>query len=99
MQNQEAFKLLEERFSMMVRTFNCVDVSFADSDDHYFTVKDRLDLGRIALERAPEFRVTDLPRSLGDIYRAIRLNLTPEEMKRWNETREALQVLHDKYRL
>ncbi|WP_435270953.1 hypothetical protein [Streptomyces sp. 1222.5] len=99
MPNPKAFKLLEERFSMMVKTFNHANVSDTDSDDHYWTVRDRLDLGRVALERAPEFQVSTLARSLGDIYRAVRKNLTPDELKRWEESNEALEELHDKYGL
>jgi hypothetical protein len=99
MRNQKAFKLLEERFSMMVKTFNHANVTGADSDDHYWTVRDRLELGRVALERAPEFPVTTLARSLGDVYRAVRKSLTPDELKRWEESNEALEDLHDKYGL
>jgi hypothetical protein len=99
MQNQKAFNLIEGRFSDHVKLFNHANVTDADSDDHYWTVKDRLELARVALERAPELRVTTLARSLGDIYQAVRKNLTPDELKRWEESDEALEELLDKYEL
>ncbi|MFB6654861.1 hypothetical protein ACFCZ4_06760 [Streptomyces microflavus] len=99
MLNQEAFDMIESRFSAHVKLFNFADVSLDDSDAHYWTVKDRLELARVALERAPEVRVTTLPRSLGDVYQAVRTNLTPEELTRWNEGNEAIEVLCDKYGL
>jgi hypothetical protein len=99
MSNQKAFAMIEGRFSDHVKRFNHADVSGADSDDHYWTVKDRLELARVALERAPELRVTTLARSLGDVYQAVRKNLTPDELKRWEESDEALEDLLDKYGL
>ncbi|MGV9693407.1 hypothetical protein ACWDUX_30365 [Streptomyces sp. NPDC003444] len=97
MHNQKAFALLEERFSSLIKVFNSANVSGADSDDHYWAVRDRLDIAREALERAPEFPVSTLACSLGDIYLAVRKNLTEDELKRWNETNGALEELHDKY--
>jgi hypothetical protein len=99
MPNAKAFKLLEERFSMSIKTFNHANVSHADSDDHYWMVKDRLELGRVALERAPEFPVSTLARSLGDIYRTVRANLTSDELRSWHESNDALEEMHDKYGL
>jgi hypothetical protein len=99
MLNQKAFKMIEGRFSDHVKLFNHADVTEADSDAHYWTVKERVDLARAALERAPELPVTTLARSLGDIYRAVRKNLTPDELKRWEETNEVLEELCDKYEL
>jgi hypothetical protein len=43
--------------------------------------------------------VTTLARSLGDIYRTVRTNLTPDELDRWNESGELLAELSDKYEL
>ncbi|MEV5677433.1 hypothetical protein [Streptomyces sp. NPDC052179] len=97
MLNQEAFDMIEGRFSAHVKLFNSADVSLDDSDAHYWTVKDRLELARVALERAPEIQVTTLPRSLGDVYRAVRTNLTPEELASWDESNEALHELSEKY--
>ncbi|MGW1231400.1 hypothetical protein [Streptomyces californicus] len=99
MHNQGAFDMIESRFSAHVRLFNFADVSDDDSDDHYWTVRDRLELARVALERAPRVHVTTLPTSLGDVYRAVRKNLTADELGRWNEYREALERLSDKYGL
>ncbi|MEU3437862.1 hypothetical protein [Streptomyces sp. NPDC006863] len=99
MKNQGAFDMIEGRFSAHVKRFNSADVSLDDSDAHYWAVKDRLELARVALERSPEVRVTTLPRSLGDAYRAVRTNLTADELRRWNECDEALEVLWEKYGL
>lgn len=97
MRNQKAFDLIEGRYSAHVKLFNHYDVSHADSDDHYWTVKERVDLARAALERAPYLPVTTLARSLGDVSQAVRKNLTPDELKRWEETNDVLEELCDKY--
>jgi hypothetical protein len=99
MLNQKAFDMIEGRFSDHVKRFNHFDVTEADSDTHYWTVKERVDLARVALERAPALTVTTLARSLGDTYRAVRKNLTPEELNRWEESNEVLEELSDKYGL
>ncbi|MFG3176557.1 hypothetical protein ACGFZC_16035 [[Kitasatospora] papulosa] len=97
MLNQKAFQMIEGRFSDHVKMFNSADVSGDDSDTHYWIVKDKLELARVALERAPQLRVTTLPRSLGDVYQAVRKNLTAEELARWDEKDDALHDLCDKY--
>jgi hypothetical protein len=99
MLNQKAFNMIEGRFSDQVKLFNHFDVTEADSDTQYWTVKERADLARVALERAPQLKVTTLARSLGDIYQAVRKNLTPEELNRWEESNEVLEELSDKYGL
>jgi hypothetical protein len=99
MLNQKAFNMIEGRFSDQVKRFNHFPVTGEDSDTQYWTVKERVDLARAALERAPEFPVTTLARSLGDIYQAVRKNLTADELKRWEETNEALEELLDKYEM
>ncbi|MYX26085.1 hypothetical protein GTY75_05275 [Streptomyces sp. SID8381] len=95
--NAKAFKMIEGRFSDHVKLFNHYDVNEADSDTHYWLVKGRVELARVALERAPELKVTTLARSLGDVYRAVRTNLTPAELKRWDASAEAIADLNDKY--
>ncbi|WJV49893.1 hypothetical protein [Streptomyces flavofungini] len=97
MHNERAYKMVEERFSAHVKVFNHYDVSDDDSDTHYWTAKDRLELAQVALERAPEMKVTTLARSLGGIYQAIRKNLTPDELARWNEADDVLENLANKY--
>jgi hypothetical protein len=99
MLNQKAFTMIEGRFSDQVKRFNHFPVTDEDSDTQYWTVKERVDLARVALERAPELPVSTLARSLGDIYQAVRKNLTAEELKRWEETNEALEELLDKYEM
>jgi hypothetical protein len=95
--NVKAFKMIQGRFSDQVKLFNAYDVSGQDSGDHYFAVIERIKLAKIALERAPELRVTTLARSLGDIYLAIRNNLIADEFYEWNRLNEVLEALHDKY--
>lgn len=97
MANDKAFELIERRFSDQIKLFNHYDVSTTDSDDHFWFVKDRIELARVALDRAPEMRVTTLARSLGDIYREVRKNLTPDELKKWEELGGKLEALNDKY--
>ncbi|WP_125262043.1 hypothetical protein [Streptomyces alboflavus] len=97
MHNERAYRMVEERFSNHVKVFNHYDVSGADSDTHYWTVKERLELAQVALERAPEMKVTTLARSLGDVYLAIRKNLAPDELARWNEADDVLENLANKY--
>jgi hypothetical protein len=95
--NAKAIKLIEGRFSDLVKTFNHYPVSETDSDAQFWLVKERADLARVALERAPEIKVTTLARSLGDIYRTIRQHLTPDERIRWEKIATGLESLSDKY--
>ncbi|WP_159030799.1 hypothetical protein [Streptomyces sp. 769] len=97
MHNERACKMIEERFSNQVRLFNHCDVSEADSDTHYWTVKERAELARVALERAPQMTVATLPRSLGNIYVAIRRHLHADELDRWTKSNDVLEELMDKY--
>jgi len=89
--------MIESRFSDQVKLFNHYPVSEDDSDTHYWAVKDRIALAKSALERAPEMKVTTLARSLGDVYIAVRRNLLPEELQKWNSLAEELEILSDKY--
>lgn len=97
MNNAKAYAMVEERFSAHVKSFNYMNVSEADSDTQYWTVKSRLALASAALDRAPELRVTTPARSLGDVYRTVRKHLTPEELEQWDAMGEALESLLDKY--
>lgn len=97
MHNAKAFAMIEGRFSAHVKSFNAYDVSGKDSEAHYWLVRERLDLARAALERAPELKVTTLARSLGDVYRTVRQNLTPEELNAWIVKNEQLEALTGKY--
>jgi hypothetical protein len=99
MDNQKAFDMIEGRFSDHVKRFHSVEVSESDSDTYYWSVKERLELARTALDRAPKLTVTTLPRSLGDVYRAVRNNLTKEELSRYNDLNEQLEALSDDYGL
>lgn len=95
--NAKAYAMLESRFSDQIKLFNSCDVNSEDSDTHYWAVKDRLKIAQDILSRIPEFKVTTLARSLGDIYIAIRRNSTPEEKEQWESLGEILETLHDKY--
>jgi hypothetical protein len=97
MNNEKAFRMIKGRFSDQIKLFNQYDVNSKDSDAQYLLVMERIELARVALERAPQFKVTILPRSLGDIYIAIKRNLTVEERVRWNGLNDELEALHDKY--
>lgn len=97
MNNERAYKLLEERFSGQVKTFNRHDVSAADADTHYWAVKDRLSLASLALDRAPAVTVTTLARSLGDVYRAIRTHLSADERKKWEALGDTIEKLSARY--
>lgn len=95
--NTKAYAMMEGRISERVKRFNHYPVSGDDSDDHYFMSKDRARLARLALDRAPEMKVTTLARSLGDVYLAVRKNLTPEELEQWKSLDLKLEALEDKY--
>jgi hypothetical protein len=97
MRNDKALAMLESRFSDQIKLFNHYAVSDDDSDTHYWAVKDRIELAKNALERAPEIKVTTLARSLGDVYIAVRKNLLPEEREKWESLAELLETLSDKY--
>ena len=97
MNNERAFKMIEGRLSDTVKLFNAYDVSGEDSDAQYFATIERVKLAKAALERAEDLKVTTLPRSLGNIYIAIRKNLDIGELDRWNRLNEELEALHDKY--
>lgn len=97
MSNAKAYAMIEKRLSDQVKLFNHLPVSVDDSDDHYWIVKARLELAKAALSRAPEIKVTTLARSLGDVYTAVRRNLKPAELKRYEELAEKLEALNDKY--
>lgn len=97
MKNTKAYAIIERRFSQQVQNFNYLPVSDADADTQFWTVKSRLSLASLALDRAPEMTVTTAARSLGDVYRAIRQHLTAEELEQWEALNATLERLADKY--
>lgn len=97
MRNTKAYALIERRFSQQMQNFNYLPVTDADSDTHFWAVKDRLSLASLALDRAPELTVTTAARSLGDVYRAIRTHLTADELEQWESLNTELERLADKY--
>jgi hypothetical protein len=97
MNNDAAFRMIESRLSAHVQRFNGYDVSAEDSDTQYFLTTEKLALAKAALESAPAFKVTTLARSLGDVYMAVKRNLSDADMRRWIEINEQLEELSDKY--
>jgi hypothetical protein len=95
--NSAAFRMIESRLSAHVQRFNSYDVSADDSDTQYFLTTEKLALAKAALESAPTFKVTTLARSLGDVYLAVKRNLSDADMRRWIEINEMLEALSDKY--
>lgn len=101
--NARVIKLVTDRYSAHVRRFNHLDVSDADSDAQYDLYKELEKLARAAFGRAPEFkpsgnRMALAPwADLGDAYRELRRNLTPDERTQYMEIQERLCELNDKY--
>jgi hypothetical protein len=97
MNNLAAFRMIEGRLSSHVQLFNSYKVNEEDSDTQYFLTREKLALAKAALENAPTFKVTTLARSLGDVYLAVKRNLSDADMRRWIEINELLEALSDKY--
>jgi hypothetical protein len=104
MHNDAALKMLEGRFSHHIKRFNHLpNVSDDDSDAQYDLTRESVKLARIALERAPKVQPTGnrvallLSTDLGNVYRAVRRNLLPAELARWEEIITELDALSDKY--
>ena len=101
--NAPVIKLITDRYSAHIRSFNFLPVSEADSDTHYWLNKELAELATAAFTRAPLFkpsgnRVALLPSTdLGNAYRALKAALTPPERTRYDEIQEALYALSDKY--
>jgi hypothetical protein len=104
--NYRVIKMVGERYSKQVQYFNGVpDLTDADSDRHYDLYKELDGLMRTAFGRAPEFkpsgvRVALLPSAdLGNAYRVLKQNLTPQERARYEEIQTELYALTDKYEI
>jgi len=95
--NYRAFKMIEDRFSDHIRSFNHHDVTGEDSDAHFWAVRDRLKLAEVALERSPLIKTSTLARSFGDIYSAIKRNLSDAERAEWDRLNDVIGDLTDKY--
>lgn len=101
--NAAVIKLITDRYSAHVKSFNHLPVSDTDSDRHFDLNKELAELATVALARAPLFkpsgnRVALLPSTdLGNAYRAVRQNLTSGERARYNTIQDELCALQDKY--
>jgi hypothetical protein len=101
--NAPAIKLVTDRYSAHVQSFNHLPVSEDDSDTHYWLSKELETLATRALSRAPLFkpsgnRVALLPSTdLGNVRIAMRRAFTPEELARYNKIQDDLTALTDKY--
>jgi ATP-dependent DNA ligase len=101
--NAPVIKLITDRYSAHVKSFNHLPVSDADSDAHFWLNKELAEIATAALTRAPLFKPSGNRRALlpsvdlGNAYRALRAAMTPEERARYAEIQNALETLGDKY--
>lgn len=101
--NRAAIKLLTDRYSAHIRSFNFLPVSEADSDEQYFLYKDLEALATTVLTRAELVRPTGnrvalLPSTdLGNVYVALRREFTDVERQKYNDIQNRLNELSDKY--
>lgn len=101
--NAPVIKLITDRFSAHVRSFNFLPVSEEDSDAQFWLNKEKAELATAALTRAPEFKPTGNRRALspahnlGDAYRTMRQHFTPTEAARYAEIQDILDAFTAKY--
>lgn len=101
--NAPAIKLVTDRYSAHVKSFNHLDVSEEDSHTQYFLYKELETLATAALTRAPKFepsgnRMALLPSTdLGNVRIAMRRAFTDAERARYDEIQEEINALTDKY--
>jgi hypothetical protein len=101
--NAPAIKMITGRYSEHIKSFNHLPVTDADSDANYDLNKELAAIATAALTRAPQVKPSGnrlallLSTDLGNVYRAMRQSLTPEEKVRYEEIQERLDVLGDKY--
>lgn len=101
--NAPAIKLITDRWSAHIRSFNHLPVSDDDSDTQYFLYKELETLATAALTRAPLIkpsgsRMALLPATdLGNVRIAMRRAFTDSERARYDEIQTAITELTDKY--
>lgn len=101
--NAPAIKLITDRYSAHIVSFNHLPVSQEDSEAQYFLYKELEALATAALTRAPQVkpsgnRMALLPATdLGNVRIAMRRAFTDAERARYDEIQEALTSLTDKY--
>lgn len=101
--NAPVIKMVTERFSAHVRSFNFLPVSEEDSDAQYWLCKEKAELATASLSRAPEFKPSGMRRALqpstdlGNAYRTMHAHFTDAERARYAEIETALDVFIDKY--
>lgn len=103
MHNAPAIKLITDRYSAHVRSFNFLPVSEADSAAQYWLYKELETMVTAALTRAPQFKPSgnrmalQLSTDLGNVRMAMLRELTETERMRYDEIQDALHILADKY--
>lgn len=101
--NALAIKLVTDRYSAHVKSFNHLPVSEADSDRQYDLYRELAELATAALTRAPLVkpsgnRMALLPATdLGNVRIAMRREFTDAERARYDAIQEELNTLTDKY--
>lgn len=101
--NYTAIKLLTDRYSAQIKSFNYLVISDDDSDEQYFLYKELEKIVTAALQRAPEFkpsgnRVALLPaKDLGNVRMHAMRHMDSSERARYDEIQDMLNNLYDKY--
>lgn len=103
--NAPAIKLLTDRYSLAIKTFNNLPdpVSEADSGAHFDLYKELETLATEALTRAPKYKPSGnrlglIPaRDLGNVRMLMLRHLTPAERARYDEIQNEITALTDKY--
>ena len=97
MNNAKAISIIKDRLSSRVQRFNDEDVDLSTSDAHHDLCMEAFRLAENTLSIIPEIKIKHPYSALGDIYRAIKENLTPEVRQRWNSIYDQLDQLEDQY--
>lgn len=91
-----AWAILERRFSDRVRVLAHYEPYSEDLvEDVVAKIQEKLQLAKAALERAGNVQVVNARQPLGDIYRAVRRNLTDDESVQWDRINTDIDRLSD----
>lgn len=103
MHNAAVIKLITDRYSAHVKSFNRLPVAESDSDSQYFLYKELSKMVADVFGREPLFkpsgnRAALIPANdLGNAYLALRKAMTEEEKLRYNQIQDELEDLSEKY--
>lgn len=101
--NAAVIKMVTDRFSAHIRSFNHLPVSEEDSDRQYWLCREKADLATASFTRAPEFKPSGIRMALmpsadlGNAYRAMHAHFTEEERARYAAIEEELDAFTTKY--